>query len=270
MKKLLLFFAFLLVVMLSCEKESSFYEKNFSDADSQVNTPLIPTNLLDEVHPSILQSDWWNKMSFLEQEFIALELIGQSQQVTNHVLQQMRQENLRSWRSTARAITYSPGYPSPNPEGDVTLTTQTEVDDFGSMGYEHILGFLRINDLESPEKICDLSPLSDLKTVGSYCFISSVTCAKDLDGLQNLKTVGLIGPFGGFAVVGENLKDISALNNLSTITGSINVTSNSKLKNINGFSKINKIGPGQTTATIQSSYVLNITNNAKLKKMDGF
>jgi hypothetical protein len=269
MKKLLFLFSFSLVFMISCEKENALHQSTLSDADFQTNPSRTISNLIDEVHPSILQSKWWNELSFQEQEFLALELAGQPQQVTNQDLQKMKQENVRSGRNTLRAITFSPGYPDPNPEGDVTLTSQTEVDDFGSMGYEHILGFLRINDLESPEKICDLSPLSDLKSVGSYCFVISITCAENLDGLHNLRTVGLIGPFGGFAVGGANLIDISALNNLKTITGSINVSSNSILESINGFSKINKIGPGQTSATIQSSYVLNITNNPRLEDMNG-
>jgi hypothetical protein len=269
MKKLMFLLAFSLGIFISCEKESPFYDEVSFDDSLQSESTKLPGDPISQVHPSILQSDWWNGISAMEQEMIALELVGKDIQVTNEDLQKIRVQNLREWKNTSRAGRTSPGYPIPNPEGNVLLTTQSEVDDFGSMGYTHILGYLRINDFESTEKICDLSPLSDLKSVGSFCFISSVTCARDLDGLQNLKTVGLIGPLGAFSVVGENLKDISALDNLKKITGSLNIISNPKLKNINAFSKIKSLGPGHTLAAIESNWVLSVTNNAKLRNMNG-
>jgi len=269
MKKIIFLLAVSLGILISCEKESPFYDEIYLDASPQSENNITPLDPIDMVHPSILQSNWWNSMSTNGQEIIALELAGQDHQITNDDLQKTRAHNLREWNNTTRAGSTSPGYPVPNPEGDVLLTSQSEVDDFGSMGYNHILGYLSIDDFTSTEKICDLSPLSDLKSVGSYCFISTITCAKNLDGLQNLRTVGLIGPFGAFSVVGENLNDISAVDNLKTVTGSLNIISNPKLKNINAFSKIKKIGPGHTSADVHSNWVLSITNNAQLRNMDG-
>jgi hypothetical protein len=269
MKKIFYLLSFSMVMLISCDKESPFYDDTIADSSFQTEKNVPDVNQVEMVHPSILQSEWWKEMPARAQELVAQELTGKDNQVTYQELQRIRQGNLRIWRNTERAGAVSPGYPVPNPEGDVMLTSQAEVDDFGSMEYKHILGQLMIDDDASMDKICDLSPLSDLNSVGSLCFILSASCVRDLDGLHNLKTVGLIGPLGAFAVQGNNLRDISALNKLKTITGSLSIIGNPQLRNINGFSKIKTIGPGQTSATIQSSYVLSVRANGTLTKMDG-
>src|SRR5690606_28616504 len=74
------------------------------------------------------------------------------------------------------------------PPGDVILNSQTEVDDFATNhpNCSEISGGLYI----SGNDITDLSPLSNLTSVGGNLYISSNSSLLNLNGLNNLTSVG--------------------------------------------------------------------------------
>lgn len=264
MKKLTYLFAILLF-LTSCSEEMTIQDTTSSNSIEKV-TPST------SIHPTITSSNWWKSLPEFTKVLHAVELASENDPVTFSELQNIKKEKiqaLRNLRSNVRGPKVSPGYPTPNPEGDVTLTSQAEVNAFGAFKYKEITGFLNIDDTGSLDPICDLSPLSKLKEVGSYLIISA-SCVTDLDGLNKIKSVGKLGPFGYVAVRCQNVTDINALSKIKTITGSINIISNLNLTSLgSAFNKITTIESGKTSATINSLYVLNMFNNPVLTNLGG-
>jgi len=162
------------------------------------------------------------------------------------------------------------GFPLANPEGDVTLNSQADVDAFGALKCKSIVGALVVVDTLGPDPIVDLTPLNKLKAIGSSLTINADGLT-NLSGLNKLKTIGLLGPFGFIGVSGTGFTDISALSNLKTITGSINVINCDALVSLtSAFSKLKVIAPGQTPEGVISIFTLNISNNDVLTDMSGF
>lgn len=269
MQKLTPLLVLLIIAFISCNQEERLL-------DHQVNSTIDEVTSESSIHNSILKSSWWQEMPSFTKELHTIELSTSPHLVTYEEIEEMRAAKVRLMRasiSNSRAKCISPGYPTPNPEGNVTLTTQADVDAFGAIGCNEISGFLSINDTIPGSPICDLSPLMKLKKVGSYLIISA-SCVTDLHGFHKLKSVGELGPFGFIAIRGENVTNIDALKKIKTITGSINFTSNLNLVSIGkAFKKITTIESGKTTAPIASGYVISLYNNpvlsdvGKLKKL---
>jgi len=94
--------------------------------------------------------------------------------------------------------------------GDVFLTTQQEVDDFGALCYSKIEGDLSIN-LQAGFEITDLSALISLKHVTEMVHIVAPKL-ETLHGLENLHTVNSIS-----FVFMYDLISLNALENLSNV-----------------------------------------------------
>jgi len=125
-------------------------------------------------------------------------------------------------------------------------------------------------DTLGPDPICDLNPLKGLKEIGSSLTINS-DCLTNLNGLDKLKSIGELGPFGFIGINGDNITDIEALSKLKTITGSINLINCDALTTVtSAFSKITSIESGKTSAPLTSIYVLNINDNDVLTDLSGF
>lgn len=255
----------LLLALLSCQKETP-----------QINTPSSPTEtkelqLQDDqssVHPSILASPWWKDQHPVKQTLLAVELSSTKHTVTLQELEERQQEAIHL--ASEKVAGASPGFPSANAAGDVVLGTQYDVDAFGAQGYKTITGALDIIDNGSADPICDLTPLDKLKEIGSSLTINS-PCLSSLDGLNKLKSIGELGPFGFIGITGANITDIEALDKLKTITGSINVIQCDQLVSIQqAFSRVTSVKSGKTTATLTSVFVLNVNNNDVLTDISGF
>ncbi len=122
-------------------------------------------------------------------------------------------------------------------EGDVTLTTQAEVNSFAGTS---ITGNLTIQGSD----IVDLTPLSTLTTVGGEMVVGVVSewepgnaVLTNLEGLSNLTTVG------GSLYVHNNdlLTDLDGLSNLTSVGGLV-VGSNASLTNLDGLSNLTSMG----------------------------
>lgn len=122
-------------------------------------------------------------------------------------------------------------------EGDVELTSQAEVDEFGMNGYTIVTGsFAVVADLinqVNPEYISNLDPIRQLTEVGSDLFIGSTT-VENLDALSNLKKVG-----GSINIQGNPLlAEIDFLNEITEINSDVVISSNPSVIEISGFKNV--------------------------------
>lgn len=139
-------------------------------------------------------------------------------------------------------------------EGDVTLSSQAEVDAFNCT---EITGTLWISGAD----IVDLAPLQELTKVGGL-IITESNSITNVDGLSGLQEI--TGFFGTPYVIGiagnASLKNLDGLSSLITETiGSISISNNPSLESINGFSSVKTV-----------LGLFSIANNASLTSMDGF
>src|SRR5690606_10972049 len=103
---------------------------------------------------------------------------------------------------------FSLGVKAQCPTGDINLNSQAQVDAFG-VNYPNcteISGGLFIYG-----NITDLSPLSNLTSIGGHLQISDTYTLTNLDGLSNLTSIG------GYLAIYNNqaLTDISGLQNIN-------------------------------------------------------
>src|SRR5690606_37323692 len=138
------------------------------------------------------------------------------------------------------------------PTGDVILNSQTEVDAFATNypNCTEISGSLQI----SGSDITDLSPLSNLTSVGGYLQINDNSNLTNLDGLSNLTSVG-----GNLYIsANSSLTNLYGLNNLTSVGVNLYIVSNSNLTSLDGLSNLTSVG-GHLT----------INNNSSLTNLDG-
>lgn len=113
--------------------------------------------------------------------------------------------------------------------GDVVLSTQEELNDFGSFQYKRIQGQLFIGvSSGNPSNITDLSPLSDLEHVESLIFANN-SLLTNLEGLPNIAEVNWLTI--------NNNDQITSLSGLENITKSlwVNITGNDNLNSLQGL-----------------------------------
>lgn len=162
--------------------------------------------------------------------------------------------------------------------GNVTLTTQEEVNEFGGKGYNIINGSLYLQS-EQPEgltDIDDLTPLLDLIEVKKNLLIRN-SSLKNLTGLKNLTKVG--GALG----IGANirLQNLSGLEGLRSITEALVINNNELLLETSPLQKVESIGevtitlnPNLKTVSllpdVQSLINIYISANLSLQKIEGF
>ena len=130
--------------------------------------------------------------------------------------------------------------------GDVTLSTQAEVDAFN---YTYVTGALTI----SGNDITNLDALSALIEVGAL-IITQNGSLTNVNGLSALTAVGYI-------IINQNgsLTNVNGLSALSNVGGSINILNNPVLTNLDGFSSITSMNGSIT-----------ISDNASLETINGF
>jgi len=116
--------------------------------------------------------------------------------------------------------------------GNVTLNSQQEVDDFGSHNYTGITGYLVISGLENWFSITDLSPLNSLTTIGDDLWLRSNYILPSLEGLNNITSVGDFLTIDGCKMI----TNLTELQNLTSVGGGMSITGNSELTNLLGLS----------------------------------
>ena len=114
-------------------------------------------------------------------------------------------------------------------KGDVNLTTQQQVVDFGSQHYTTINGALNISGTVS-----DLTPLLGLSTVNNG-FNTTGSLLVNFKGLDSLEITGAIFPNDFWVERNRNLIDFSGLSKLKITRGSVQIDNNNSLINLNGL-----------------------------------
>lgn len=121
-------------------------------------------------------------------------------------------------------------------DGSITLTTQTEVDDFGLLGYFEVTGDLII-EAGTSLNISSLASLENLKKIGGSLRIEE-TELTNLQGLDNLTFIG-----NRLTIkTNSNLTVLSGLDNLNTIEGQyVRISDNSELSSLTGLENVTVI-----------------------------
>lgn len=134
-------------------------------------------------------------------------------------------------------------------DGDLILTSQTEVDNFS---YSSVTGLLRVVE-STPHNITNLNGLSSLTSVGTYLQIVGNRSLTDITGLSNVTSVGHTITISGDSLL-TNLDGLSGITSIEEI----DITGNAALTSISGLSNL-------TTVSI----LLAIQNDRALPNLDG-
>lgn len=120
--------------------------------------------------------------------------------------------------------------------GDVVLTSQEEVNDFGANNFTEITGTLEINQYNLVGNITDLSPLQGIQKVGDRLRVITNNITS-LHGLEDLQWVNAIH-------IEDNpyLEDISALEQITEVPLFVLVGSNPLIQSYDGLHNITSIG----------------------------
>ncbi len=115
--------------------------------------------------------------------------------------------------------------------GDVNLTTQNEVIDFGSNNYSGINGNLLIEGISTSE-ITDLTPLSSITAIDGNVEIQSNLDLMTLNGLNSIEIIT-----GSLVVQNTGMNNLAGLANLSSVFN-FSILQNPNLVNFIGFELI--------------------------------
>lgn len=121
---------------------------------------------------------------------------------------------------------------------DVTLSTQSEVDEFLATYCTDYRGHLRIinNSMDSLDNIVNLHALLGLKRVGRILVISG-NSIESLAGLDSLEQVGSIRIYSN-----PNITDLAGLGKLAYMIGDFDISGNDALSSFNGLNSLDIIG----------------------------
>ena len=117
--------------------------------------------------------------------------------------------------------------------GDITLTTQKEIDDFGKNNYTFIDG--NINSIDFSKKIFNVDALKTIKSINGEFLMTRINTIESINGLTNLERVN-----GDFTIsgCGNKLKKIGDFNKLTVINGDVTFGNNQGEYGQNGVSEI--------------------------------
>ena len=124
-------------------------------------------------------------------------------------------------------------------EGNFSLQTQQDVNDFGDLNYESVNGSIVIGNSNSVSNITSLEPLSNIKAIFGFLAIQNNPQLTSLNGLDNLQFMCFDEPSSIAIRNNESLIEISALGNLNSceLMG-LTIENNNSLTNIDAFSNI--------------------------------
>lgn len=170
--------------------------------------------------------------------------------------------------------------------GDVTLLTQEEVDEFGSNNFTSILGDLSIGNATSQSNITNLSSLTTLDTVLGSVRITGNNNLTSLSGLNNLTTIdGLLVIEGNsslpslmglnsltssvsiFIINNSSLSSILQLNSVTSSQNRVVISNNDSLTSLNGLGGITSINSLRISSNLTLSSISGLENLASLEQL---
>jgi len=119
-------------------------------------------------------------------------------------------------------------------EGEVSLQTQIDVENFGAEEYTVITGELYIGSDNTD--ISDLSSLETLRKVEGSIYILKTT-AENLKGLHNLDTINMDLHINN----NHQLSNLEGLESLKYIDANFNLSYNDNLENLEGLSEVSSV-----------------------------
>jgi len=141
------------------------------------------------------------------------------------------------------------------PTGDVTLSTQAEVDAFVATypNCTEITGNMVIGGFSNTD-ITDISGLSNLTSIAGYLQIFTNPGLTIMTGLENITSIG------GYLFIGSNdgLTSLAGLDNITSIGGFLDIRTNASLTSLTGLDNLSSIGGG-----------LSISDNTGLTSLTG-
>lgn len=105
-------------------------------------------------------------------------------------------------------------------DGDVLLVRQADVDSLAALGISRINGSLTIGKTEGADSVYSLAALTGIKSITSSLIVNATFAGKNLEGLENLETVGsiLFGPaFGSYTIGAPTFMDTLSLPGLTSV-----------------------------------------------------
>lgn len=157
-------------------------------------------------------------------------------------------------------------------DGDITLSTQKEVDDFGAENYCEITG-----DLIIEGSVENLQHLSNLTGVGNSVFIR-FSDVISIEGLQNLSYIGQglkiwnntslnsleglekLTTLRSIELIENSIEDLDALINLTSIEAGLFIDNNYRLTNLDGLINLTLL----EASPLSTRGALGIHNNQNL------
>ena len=169
-------------------------------------------------------------------------------------------------------------------EGDITLSSQAEVNEFISNTAAILgnltIGYTLLRDSLSSSNIADLTPLSNITHITGNLRIRQNGLLVNLTGLDSLQTIG------GYFSVEEGNDTLTSLGNfpeLQSIGGYFSVNNNAKLTTLGDFPNLQTIGEyfsvflnadlttlGDFSALQSIGGYFSVNNNAKLTTLGDF
>ena len=135
--------------------------------------------------------------------------------------------------------------------GDITLTSQADVDAFAC---SEVMGSLTIDGFNTMSDISVLTPLSPLTAVGGSLTIQGNDALPSLDGLGTLAFIG-----GSLSLFNNDaLVSIADLENITAVGGTLGIDGNDALATLAGLENITSVG-----------LVLSIEGNDMLESLAG-
>lgn len=119
--------------------------------------------------------------------------------------------------------------------GDITLTSQTAIDNFGTNHYTRIAGKIFIEDNPNEPTITNVDALADLYTVDNDLDLRNNPLLTNIDGFQNIH-------FAKNVILATNasLTNLNALKNI-TLLNQLVVYENQNLQNIDGLAGLDTV-----------------------------
>ncbi|QMU65263.1 MAG: hypothetical protein GKR88_13820 [Flavobacteriaceae bacterium] len=235
---------------------------------STVTTPTINNNFLTSNNNEVGE--------------YSIQLTGLSPSTTYYVRAYVKYNNQYVYSNNEASFTTECSPSTYN--GNITLTTQQQVDDFGANCYTEITGNLFI---ENSTDIQQLDALNSISILGGGLKIHNNSILSNINGLNSLNSIGYYSSGPNRYTVritnNSNLLNVDGLSNLNASQKSITINSNNSLVDINGLNEITTIGDvftivGNDSLTsidglnnlIYVASLFDIENNSSLTSISGF
>ena len=133
--------------------------------------------------------------------------------------------------------------------GNVLLTTQEDIDAFGSNGYKIINGDLIIDEDQTIHNIVFLDALSSIEEIKGVLKLNNLFNLLDIPGFENLSIIG------GLEITNNwGIGDVNSLSSITNCDGPIIITNNSSLGSFCGIRPLLQSGNFNDAYTVSDNF----------------